>query len=63
MTVSSPLSRRASALSRLASWFDGGRDVVQMINHFRDDMPHPIIGVGHSLGAAQLCVPNSPNSK
>ncbi|KAJ5118063.1 hypothetical protein N7526_011086 [Penicillium atrosanguineum] len=37
-----------------ASWFDHGRDLIQMINHFRDDMPQPIMGVGHSLGATQL---------
>ncbi|KAJ5322670.1 hypothetical protein N7452_010959 [Penicillium brevicompactum] len=36
------------------SWHDHSRDVVHMINHFRDQMPRPIIGVGHSLGAVQL---------
>ncbi|KAJ6134612.1 hypothetical protein N7523_000934 [Penicillium sp. IBT 18751x] len=41
-------------LGNNTSWFDHGRDLIQMINHFRDDMPQPIIGVGHSLGATQL---------
>ena len=27
-----------------------------MINHFRDDMPQPIVGIGHSIGGAQLSV-------
>ncbi|PLB35154.1 alpha/beta hydrolase [Aspergillus candidus] len=36
------------------SWFDHSRDLLHMINHFRDDMPRPIIGVGHSTGATQL---------
>lgn len=29
------------------------RDVLHMINHFRNDMPRPIMGVGHSLGGVQ----------
>lgn len=26
-----------------------------MVNHFQERMPRPIIGVAHSMGAAQLC--------
>ncbi|KAI9929696.1 hypothetical protein ASPWEDRAFT_51796 [Aspergillus wentii DTO 134E9] len=37
-----------------ASWLDHSRDLLQMINHFRDEMPRPIFGVGHSVGATQL---------
>ncbi|KAK6856250.1 hypothetical protein PG995_008401 [Apiospora arundinis] len=33
------------------SWNDHARDLLHMINVFRDDMPRPIIGVGHSFGA------------
>ncbi len=36
------------------SWFDHSRDLLSMINHFRDQMPRPIVGVAHSLGCAQL---------
>lgn len=36
------------------SWFDHSRDLLHMINYFRDDMPRPIVGIGHSVGAAQL---------
>ncbi|KAJ5682144.1 uncharacterized protein N7477_002084 [Penicillium maclennaniae] len=37
-----------------ASWFDHSRDLLYMINKFRDEMPRPIVGVGHSMGAGQL---------
>ncbi|KAJ5945439.1 hypothetical protein N7516_005607 [Penicillium verrucosum] len=35
------------------SWYDNSRDVLHMINHFRAEMPRPIMGVGHSIGAVQ----------
>jgi len=35
-------------------WFDHSRDMLQMVNHFRDQMPRPIIGFAHSMGCAQL---------
>ncbi|KIY01150.1 uncharacterized protein Z520_02702 [Fonsecaea multimorphosa CBS 102226] len=35
-------------------WYDHSRDLLHLINVKRDDMPRPIVGVGHSLGAAQL---------
>ncbi|OQE01480.1 hypothetical protein PENSOL_c004G01541 [Penicillium solitum] len=38
------------------SWFDHPRDILHMINHFRHEMPRPIIGVGHSMGATQLAL-------
>jgi isocitrate dehydrogenase kinase/phosphatase len=37
-----------------ASWLDHSRDLLYMINQFRHDMPQPIVGVGHSMGAGQL---------
>lgn len=46
------MSRRAD--TNKASWYDHSRDLIHMINHFRDLMPQPIMGVGHSLGATQL---------
>jgi len=36
------------------SWFDHPRDMFLMINHFRKQMPRPIIGMGHSMGGAHL---------
>ncbi|PQE27372.1 toxin biosynthesis protein [Rutstroemia sp. NJR-2017a WRK4] len=36
------------------SWFDHSRDLLQMVNHFRSEMPRPIVGVAHSMGCAQL---------
>ncbi|PYI12959.1 alpha/beta-hydrolase [Aspergillus violaceofuscus CBS 115571] len=36
------------------SWLDHSRDLLLMINQFRDQMPRPIMGLGHSVGAAQM---------
>ncbi|KAI4721734.1 toxin biosynthesis protein-like protein [Aureobasidium sp. EXF-10727] len=36
------------------SWFDHPRDLFLMINKFRDQMPQPLVGVGHSMGGAHL---------
>ena len=36
------------------NWFDHSRDLLHMMNIFRHDMPRPIVGIGHSLGAAQM---------
>ncbi|KAJ6014968.1 hypothetical protein N7540_009559 [Penicillium herquei] len=37
-----------------ASWVDHSRDLWSMISHFRDEMPKPLIGLGHSVGCNQL---------
>lgn len=37
-----------------ASWWDHGRDLLYLINQFHDDIVHPIIGIGNSVGASQL---------
>lgn len=39
-----------------ASWLDHSRDLLHLVNLKRDEMPRPIIGVGHSFGGAQLYV-------
>ncbi|KAI9827563.1 MAG: hypothetical protein M1832_004913 [Thelocarpon impressellum] len=36
------------------SWLDHSRDLLHMVNHFREQMPRPLVGIGHSMGAAQL---------
>ncbi|TKA62326.1 hypothetical protein B0A49_05348 [Cryomyces minteri] len=36
------------------SWFDHPRDLLHMVNHFRDQMPRPLIGIGHSMGGNNL---------
>ncbi|KAL4807728.1 Alpha/beta hydrolase family-domain-containing protein [Aspergillus unguis] len=36
------------------SWFDHSRDIIQLIQQLRDDMPQPIMGIGHSAGAVSL---------
>ena len=38
------------------SWMDHSRDMLHMINHFRDEMPRPLIGIGHSMGGCQLAI-------
>ena len=32
------------------SWMDHARDLLLMINHFREQMPRPLVGIGHSFG-------------
>ncbi|KAF2691207.1 hypothetical protein K458DRAFT_483272 [Lentithecium fluviatile CBS 122367] len=36
------------------AWLDHSRDLLHVINTFRSQMPRPIIGLGHSMGGAQL---------
>ena len=36
------------------AWHDHSRDLLHLINLKRDQMPRPIIGVGHSMGGNQL---------
>ncbi|KAG8163791.1 hypothetical protein KVR01_007088 [Diaporthe batatas] len=36
------------------SWYDHARDLLYMTNAFRDDMPQPIVGIGHSFGGSVL---------
>ncbi|KAL2828918.1 Alpha/beta hydrolase family-domain-containing protein [Aspergillus cavernicola] len=36
------------------SWFDHPRDLLQLVNIKRKEMPRPIIGIGHSMGGAHL---------
>ncbi|KAL2822283.1 Alpha/beta hydrolase family-domain-containing protein [Aspergillus cavernicola] len=35
-------------------WFDHSRDLLSMINQFQDQIPQPLIGIGHSMGGMQL---------
>ncbi|KIL93095.1 host-specific ak-toxin akt2 [Fusarium avenaceum] len=37
-----------------SSWFDHARDMMYLINQNQRDMPHPIVGIGHSMGGSQL---------
>lgn len=37
-----------------ASWNDHPRDLFLMINHFRNQIKQPIVGVGHSMGGCHL---------
>ncbi|KAF7714953.1 Alpha/beta hydrolase fold-1 domain-containing protein [Penicillium ucsense] len=34
--------------------FDHSRDLLHMVNCFRDEMPRPLIGIAHSMGCSQL---------
>ena len=36
------------------SWNDHARDLLHLINLKRDQMPRPIVGMGHSMGGTQL---------
>jgi pimeloyl-ACP methyl ester carboxylesterase len=35
-------------------WFAGARDIVQLVNHFRDSMSPPLVGIGQSWGAFHI---------
>ncbi|KAI4123175.1 MAG: hypothetical protein LQ347_006255 [Umbilicaria vellea] len=43
-----------SQLGNDPHWFDHSRDLLHMVNHFREQMPRPIVGVGHSVGGPQM---------
>ncbi|KAL4750065.1 hypothetical protein BDW72DRAFT_204182 [Aspergillus terricola var. indicus] len=36
------------------NWHDHARDLFSMITQFRDEIPQPIVGIGHSMGGMQL---------
>ncbi|CAK7265876.1 hypothetical protein SEPCBS57363_001809 [Sporothrix epigloea] len=38
------------------SWYDHARDLLQMINTFRHEMPRPFVGIGHSFGGATMAI-------
>ncbi|KAK4096151.1 alpha/beta-hydrolase [Parathielavia hyrcaniae] len=38
------------------SWWDHARDLMNLIYLKRDEMPHPLVGIGHSMGGAQLAL-------
>jgi len=44
----------AHELGNEVSWFDHSRDMLQMVNHFREEMIRPLIGIGHSAGGCAL---------
>lgn len=46
--------RNENKLGNDPNWIDHSRDLLHMVNHFRKEMPRPLIGVGHSMGGAQI---------
>lgn len=42
------------SLGNEPAWHDHSRDLLHMMNLKRDEMPRPIIGIGHSMGGNQL---------
>ncbi|KAJ5263440.1 toxin biosynthesis protein [Penicillium angulare] len=36
------------------NWFDHSRDLLYMVNHFRDQIQAPIMGIAHSFGCSQF---------
>ncbi|KAL3264411.1 hypothetical protein ABHI18_000819 [Aspergillus niger] len=43
-----------SILGHDPDWLDHGRDLLFMINQFQDQVPQPLVGIGHSMGGMQL---------
>ncbi|KAL8831594.1 MAG: hypothetical protein Q9191_000774 [Dirinaria sp. TL-2023a] len=37
-----------------SNWFDSSRDLFQMINHFQEHMPPPLVAVGSSWGSVSI---------
>lgn len=35
-------------------WWDHSRDLLQIVQRFRKQMPRPIVGMGHSIGGARM---------
>lgn len=35
-------------------WFDHARDLLLMMNHFRENMQPPFVGLAHSMGCANM---------
>lgn len=60
--ASSNHSHMLTLLFHKASWLDHARDLLYMINHFRDQMSRPLIGIGHSMGGAQMSVSKQPDA-
>ncbi|KIX07225.1 uncharacterized protein Z518_01878 [Rhinocladiella mackenziei CBS 650.93] len=42
------------ALGNDPNWWDFARDLLFLINQKQNDMPQPLVGIGHSMGATQL---------
>ncbi|OAG34837.1 hypothetical protein AYO21_10999 [Fonsecaea monophora] len=42
------------ALGNDPNWWDGARDLLFLINQKQDELPQPLLGIGHSMGASQL---------
>jgi alpha-beta hydrolase superfamily lysophospholipase len=36
------------------NWFDHSRDLLLMVNHFREQMKPPFFGLAHSMGCAHM---------
>jgi len=36
------------------SWYDHSRDLLHMVNHFREEIVQPVVAIGHSIGGNQL---------
>ncbi|OJJ06090.1 hypothetical protein ASPVEDRAFT_45507 [Aspergillus versicolor CBS 583.65] len=43
-----------SILGNDPDWHDHSRDLLSMINQFQDQIPQPVVGIGHSMGGMQL---------
>ncbi|PWY89351.1 toxin biosynthesis protein [Aspergillus heteromorphus CBS 117.55] len=43
-----------SVMSDDPNWFDHSRDLLHMVNHFRDQIHPPIMGIAHSFSCSQF---------
>ena len=47
-------AKNAEALGDDPAWPDHSRDLLLMINVFRNKMKPPFVGIGHSMGGAHM---------
>ncbi|PSN68712.1 alpha/beta-hydrolase [Corynespora cassiicola Philippines] len=47
-------AKNADKLGDDPNWFDHSRDLLLMINNFRDRIVSPVVGIAHSMGCSQI---------
>lgn len=54
MSAARQLIRIENTLTRTDCWDDHARDLLSITSMFREQMPSPLVGLGHSMGAVNI---------